>query len=157
MLLSVGLAVTGGLLAYRAYWRAGRGYREPIASAAPPLYRVLYNKYFVDEAYDYLFTGRRKLGRVRLGVLGLGEAASAFDRNVIDGAVNGAGWTTRLAGTLSTLWDRWIIDGLLVNGSAIFSRALSWPVRVLQWGLVQWYALVMTAGLVGILAWYMVK
>jgi NADH-quinone oxidoreductase subunit L len=157
MLLSVGLAVSGGLLAYRAYWRAGRGYREPIASAAPSLYRVLYNKYFVDEAYDYLFTGRRKLGRVRVGVLGLGEASSAFDRNVIDGAVNGAGWTTRLAGTLSTLWDRWIIDGLLVNGSAIFSRALSWPVRVLQWGLVQWYALVMTAGLVGILAWYMVK
>jgi NADH-quinone oxidoreductase subunit L len=157
MLLSLGLAVAGGLLAYRSYWRAGRGYREPLASAAPPLYRVLYNKYFVDEAYDYLFTGRRKLGPVRLGVMGLGEAAAAFDRNVIDGAVNGAGWTTRVAGTLSTLWDRWIIDGLFVNGMAIFSRALSWPVRVLQWGLVQWYALVMTAGVAGILAWYMVK
>jgi len=157
MLASLGLAVGGGLLAYRAYWRADRGYREPIAAAWPPLYRVLYNKYFLDEAYDYLFTGRCKLGPVRLGVLGLGEASSEFDRQVIDGAVNGAGWTTRLAGTLSNLWDKWIIDGALVNGPAILSSMLSYPVRVLQWGLVQWYALVMTAGVVGILAWYMVK
>ena len=26
---------------------------------------------------------------------------------------------------------------------------LSYPARLLEWGLVQWYALVMTAGLVG--------
>jgi NADH-quinone oxidoreductase subunit L len=157
MLLSLGLAVGGGLLAYRAYWNADRGYREPIAIASPPLYRVLYNKYFVDEGYDYLFTGRRKLGPVRLGVMGLGEACSTFDRNVIDGAVNGAGWSTRVVGTLSNLWDKWIIDGLFVKGVAIFFRTLSWPMRVIQWGLVQWYALVMTAGLVGFLAWYIVK
>ena len=40
-----------------------------------------------------------------------------FDADVIDGAVNGAGWTTRMSGTLSVLWDKWIIDGLLVNGA----------------------------------------
>jgi len=30
-------------------------------------------------------------------------------------------------------------------------------VRLLEWGLVQWYALVMVAGLVGFVFYYMVK
>ena len=51
--------------------------------------------------------------------------------------------------TLSNWWDKWIIDGVLVNGPAILARMLSYPVRLLQWGLVQWYALVMVVGLVG--------
>ena len=68
---------------------------SPSPTAAPPLYTRLLNKYYVDEAYDYVFTGRRKVGDVRLGVMGLGEASSWFDSHVIDGAVNGAGWMTR--------------------------------------------------------------
>ena len=55
------------------------------------------NKYYVDEGYDYAFTGRRKVGDVRLGVMGLGEASSWFDSHVIDGTVNAAGWMTRLS------------------------------------------------------------
>ena len=51
------------------------------------LYHVLLNKYYVDEAYDYAFTGRRKVKGVGLGVLGLGEASSWFDSHVIDGIV----------------------------------------------------------------------
>ena len=72
----------------------------------------------MDEGYDYVFTGRRKLGDVRLGMMGLGEASSWFDTNVIDGAVNAAGWITRATATFSSWWDKWIIDGLLVNGVA---------------------------------------
>ena len=44
------------------------------------------------KAYDYAFTGRRKVGDVRLGVMGLGEASSWFESHVVDGAVNAAGW-----------------------------------------------------------------
>jgi NADH-quinone oxidoreductase subunit L len=117
----------------------------------------LLNKYYVDEAYDYAFTGRRKVGDVRLGALGAGEASSWFDSHVIDGTVNGAGWTTRAVATLSTWWDKWIIDGLLVNGPAILARIMSYPTRLLQWGLVQWYALVMVAGLIGFVAYYAYK
>jgi len=73
---------------------------------------------------------------------------------VIDGVVNGGGWITRLAGTLSSWFDKWIIDGVLVNGPAILSRMLSYPTRLLEWGLVQWYALVMVIGLVGFIAYY---
>ena len=71
---------------------------SPSRQTAPPVYTTLLNKYYVDEAYDYAFTGRRKVGDVRLGVMGLGEASSWFDSHVIDGTVNGAGWITRLSG-----------------------------------------------------------
>jgi len=155
MFLSVAAAVVGYGLARRYYARAEKDYVEPIAASAPPLYDVLFHKYYVDEGYDYVFTGRTKVGDVRLGAMGLGEASSWFDAHVVDGTVNGAGWITRLTATLSTWWDKWIIDGMCVNGPAIISRdVLSRMVRLLQWGLVQWYALVMVVGLVGFVAYY---
>src|SRR3989442_3471248 len=80
--------------------------------------------------------------------MGLGEGSSWFDAQVIDGTVNGAGWITRLTANISKWWDTWIIDGVLVNGLAIMARMVSYPTRLLQRGLVQWYALVMVAGFV---------
>jgi len=149
----VAAAFVGLGMAWNFYNRADKGYKEPLA-AVPPLYDALLNRYYVDEGYDYVFTGRRKVGDVRLGAMGLGEASYWVDANVIDGTVNGAGWMTRFAGTLSSWWDKWIIDGVLVNGPAIISRMFSYPLRMLQWGLVQWYALVMVFGLVGFVAYY---
>jgi NADH-quinone oxidoreductase subunit L len=157
MLLSVGAAIGGWFMASRAYGKAAKGYKEPIQVAAPPVYSTLLNKYYVDEAYDYAFTGRRKLGPVRLGVIGLGEASWKFDAKVIDGSVNGAGWITRFSAALSNWWDKWIIDGVLVNGPAILARLLSYPTRLFEWGLVQWYALVMVVGLVGFVWYYAIR
>jgi len=154
MSLSVAAAFAGWFMAKRSYDNADKGYVEPIAAAAPPVYNTLLNKYYVDEGYDYVFTGRRKLGKVRLGVMGLGDASSWFDTYVVDGAVNAAGWITRLAATISSWWDKWIIDGVGVNGPAILARMLSYPARLFEWGLVQWYALVMTAGLIGFAFYY---
>jgi NADH-quinone oxidoreductase subunit L len=157
MIFSVAAAIAGWGIASRTYSNAGKDYLEPIAVKAPPLYRILYNKWFVDEAYDYVFTGRRKLGGIRLGAIGASEASSWFDAKVLDGTVNGAGWSTRAAGTLSKWWDTWIIDGLLVNGPAVLARMISYPARLFEWGLVQWYALVMVAGLVGLGFYYVWK
>jgi NADH-quinone oxidoreductase subunit L len=154
MFLSVGAAGIGWFAASRSYANADKGYTEPIAAASPPVYNTLLNKYYVDEGYDYVFTGRRKIGDVRLGVLGLGAASSWFDSHIIDGLVNAAGWVTRTAGRISSWWDKWIIDGIGVNGPAILARILSYPARLVEWGLVQWYALVMTAGLVGFVFYY---
>jgi NADH-quinone oxidoreductase subunit L len=153
MFLSVAAGVVGWGMAWKAYRHADRGYVEPIA-AAPLVYNTLLNKYYVDEGYDYVFTGRRKIGDTRLGVLGLGEASAWFDSNIVDGLVNGAGWITRLTATISSWWDKWVIDGVGVNGPAILARMLSYPARLFEWGLVQWYALVMTAGLVGFVFYY---
>src|ERR1035441_9776819 len=112
---------------------------------------------FTERWKSVTSTGRKKLGPARLGALGLGEGLWKFDANVIDGTVNGAGWSTRMSGTVSTWWDKWIIDGLFVNGVAVLTRLASYPVRLIQWGLVQWYALVMVAGLVCFIFYYVVK
>jgi NADH-quinone oxidoreductase subunit L len=152
--LSLAAAFGGWALARRSYRDADKGYIEPLDSATPPLYNTLLHKYYVDEAYDYVFTGRRKIGDVRLGVLGLGEASSWFDSHVIDGAVNAAGWITRLSGKISSWWDKWIIDGIGVNGPPILARMLSYPARLFEAGLVQWYALVMTISVVGFVFYY---
>ena len=111
--LSIGAAIVGLGFAWRAYAHAGKDYKEPICEKAPPLYTVLYNKWFVDEAYDYVFTGRRKVGDVRLGVLGVGEASSWFDAKIIDGV----GERRRLGHARRrqrspSWWDKWIIDGV---------------------------------------------
>jgi NADH-quinone oxidoreductase subunit L len=157
MAASVGAALLGLFFGWRAYGKADQDYKEPIEVVAPPVYRTLFNKYWVDELYDYLFTGRRKLGPVRLGAQGLGDALWKFDANVVDGGVNGAGWFTKFSGTVSNAWDKWVIDFLLVNGAAAVTQALSYPARLVQWGLVQWYALVMVFGLVGFVWYYMVR
>jgi NADH-quinone oxidoreductase subunit L len=154
MFLSVAAAGAGYFMAGRAYKTADKNYAEPIASASAPVYNILLHKYYVDEGYDYVFTGRRKVGDVRLGVMGAGEASSWFDSHVIDGTVNAAGSLTRGSATFSSWWDKWIIDGIGVNGPAILARMLSYPARLFEWGLVQWYALVMTAGLVGFAFYY---
>jgi NADH-quinone oxidoreductase subunit L len=154
MLLSVAAAGTGWFMAGRSYRNADKGYVEPIAAASAPVYNTLLNKYYVDEGYDYVFTGRRKAGDVRLGVLGLGEASSWFDSHIVDGAVNAAGAITRGTATFSSWWDKRIIDGLFVNGIAYATQPFSYLARLFEWGLVQWYALVMTAGLVGFAFYY---
>ena len=158
MVFSVAAAVAGFGMAWQAYRDAGKGYTEPIAEAAPPLYTVLLNKYYVDEAYDYAFTGRRKVGDVRLGVMGLGEASSWFDSHVIDGTVNGAGWITRaqrndfqLVGQVDHRRSPGKRPGDSCRGCCRI------PLRLLQWGLVQWYALVMVIGLVGFVFYYAVR
>jgi len=46
---------------------------------------------------------------------------------------------------------------VLVNGPAFLSRMFSYPTRLLQWGLVQWYALVMVIGLVGFVFYYAIR
>src|SRR5271170_355187 len=88
MFLSLGAAAVGWGMARRSYINASKDYIGPIAAKAPPLYTLLYNKWFVDEGYDYVFTGRRTIGNIRLGAMGAGEASAWFDAKVIDGAVN---------------------------------------------------------------------
>jgi len=136
MLLSVAAAVAGILAARRLYSQNKAG-EEPLQQATGPLYKVLLNKWYVDEVYNFLFVnGLAKGGGGRM---------AAFDRAVVDGGVNGAGWFTRFTSAISVWWDIWIIDGL-VRLSATLVRALSYPVRLAQSGYVQAYALAILAG-----------
>jgi NADH-quinone oxidoreductase subunit L len=80
MLISLGVALTGIFTAYRFYV-ADPGLPARLGERAAGLYRMLFNKYWVDEIYDALVVQPIYRGSVRLW--------ERFDAAVIDGAVNG--------------------------------------------------------------------
>jgi NADH-quinone oxidoreductase subunit L len=81
-----------------------------------------------------------------------GALLGRFDRRVVDGGVNGGGWLTRFTASFSMWWDTWIIDGA-VRLAALLAQILSFPVRLIQTGQVQIYALVFVVGVALFLGW----
>ena len=59
-----------------------------------------------------------------------------FDRSVIDGAVDGSGWVTRVTSWISHLFDKWVVDGL-VNLVGWGTGESSFGFRRIQTGLIQ--------------------
>ncbi len=146
--LMMGLSVLiafGGIFVARYMYTKLRRDQRPSGGV---LYPVLLNKWYVDEVYDLIF--------IRGLSLGGGGLFAKFDSEVIDGGVNGTAWATRFVSTVSMWWDTWIVDGL-VNLSAFTVRALSFPVRFLQTGLLQSYALVFVLGVLAIFGYYWVR
>jgi NADH-quinone oxidoreductase subunit L len=144
MALSEGLVVLGILFAWFLYVKR-TDLPEKIARGFGGFYRLVYNKYYVDQLYDSLFVNRAK---------DLGLALGAFDRNVIDGwGVDGAGWLTRFVSKLSMWWDTWIVDGSVRLG-ALMVWIFSLLVRLVQDGLVQSYMLLIVIGLIGFFGYY---
>ncbi len=144
MLASVALAVGGILLAKKIFDRKVEG--EPMQRLLGPVHGLLYHKYFVDEIYGALFVN----GFAKGG----GSKFSDFDLAVVDGGVNGAGWVTRFVSNVSIWWDTWIVDGL-VRLTAFLIKFISYPVRMLQTGLVQNYAFFLVLGVLGLLTYYL--
>jgi NADH-quinone oxidoreductase subunit L len=90
-IVSLSLAVAGLLVALLFYaWRPETPNR--MAGRFPGVYRVLLNKYSVDEAYDALF-----VEPIRRGSFWLWQK---FDELVIDGSVNGVGAIVRAGSTV---------------------------------------------------------
>jgi len=87
---------------------------------------VLLHKYYVDEGYDYVFTGRRKLGDVRLGVLGLG-AASACSILMSSTAQSMRQDGSRASPQQFPAGGQVDHRRIGVNGPAILARMLSYP------------------------------
>jgi NADH-quinone oxidoreductase subunit L len=104
-----------------------------------PLYEASYNKYWVDEFYGWAVT-RRVMDAARL--------VFAVDSKMVDGAVNGSAWTTRLASKVTGATDKYFVDGLVNVIAAFIMRLMSPLLRAAQTGLTQNYALVMVFGLV---------
>jgi NADH-quinone oxidoreductase subunit L len=146
MLVSVSIAVAGIFLA-RVFYKIKPEIPESLGAKFPKAHETLLNKWYLDEIYDFLFVN----GLAKGG----GKLLGGFDRNVVDGAVNGVGWTTRLSARLSMWWDTWIIDGAVRLGSFLVKVA-SYPVRILQTGQVQSYALFIVVGAIVLFGYYMV-
>jgi len=144
MAFSVAVAGAGIFLAYRFYVEHP-SISERLAQRFAGAHRVLLNKYYVDEAYD---------ATVIKGTMASARGLWTFDRNVVDGAVNGTGKLTIIASWFSGLTDRSVVDGL-VNGVGRVIEEASYTFRRLQTGLVQNYALFMLFGVFAFVSLYL--
>jgi len=141
---SVLIAVAGILLA-RRFYVTNPEISERMASQYAGPHRLLSNKYYVDELYN---------STVISGTMSSGRGLWTFDRNVVDGAVNGTGWVTVISAWFSSLTDRTVVDGL-VNLVGWVVQESSHVFRRLQTGLVQNYALLMLLGVFAFVSVYL--
>ncbi|MEK6337505.1 MAG: NADH-quinone oxidoreductase subunit L [Acidobacteriota bacterium] len=138
-LVVAGIGIGLGLLFYIRNPRLP----EVWAARLRPLYLASYNKYWIDEIYGLAITRR---------TMDLARAVFAFDSKVVDGAVNGTAWLTRLWSRITGGTDKYLVDGL-VNAIANFVVRLMSPiVRAAQTGFTSNYALVMIIGLFIVMA-----
>jgi len=102
MLTSVLIALAGIGLAWLIYVRRALSADRFAEVLGGVPYRLVYNKYYLDEIYEVTF--------VR-GALALSRLLAAFDRVVIDGIVNGSALVVRGASALEGWIDNHIVDG----------------------------------------------
>jgi NADH-quinone oxidoreductase subunit L len=116
MAASIVIALLGVGISYRLYSKYEVEGDAKVKRLLGPIYRVLENKFYLDEIYNALL--------IRPFVWISQNIVFAFDKNFVDG---------------------------LVNGAASLTRFLGGIMRQLQSGLVSSYALIMLLGIVGIL------
>ncbi len=126
---SVLLALTGFAIARALYRDARSAVPSRLLARFAGAHRVVFNKYYVDEAYDRT--------AVR-GVLSLAWLSDWFDRFVIDRLVEAVAALQRLIGRVHGFVDRVVVDGA-VNLVADASIASGRGLRRLQTGRIQSY------------------
>ena len=118
---------------------------EQMAASFAGAHRVLTNKYYVDELYD---------ATVVRGTMGSAGGLWTVDKRVVDGAVNGTGWTTIGSSWVSHILDKYVVDGL-VNLTAWVCGEASYVFRRAQTGLIQNYAFATLLGVFAFITWYL--
>ncbi len=121
ILLSIGIGVSGVSLAWKLYTTQGLKGDEVVKSKLGNFYTVLENKFYVDEFYNAVI--------VRPFVFISDRFIMFLDKEIVDGAVNGAGDLTDTTGDI---------------------------IKKLQSGVVQNYALIMVCGVIAIIAYLMI-
>ena len=136
MAVAVTIAVIGWGVAHFLY--AGSSpTADGWAAKFSALYRLLLNKYYVDEIYDALIVEPLKQ---------LGQVLDWFDRTVIDGLVRGIGRQADWGSAGSTWVEKYLVyAGLNIIGYSNHLAAREG--RKVQSGMVHHYAAIIVAGL----------
>lgn len=108
--MSTIIAVAGIFLAWLIYIKKAIS-AEKIANQFKPIYTLLYNKYYIDEAYQWFFD---KI------VLNLSALCNLFDRYVVDGVAHSLAWIIRTTGTKG----RYIHTGSLQTYALVLFAAI---------------------------------
>jgi NADH-quinone oxidoreductase subunit L len=131
------LAAAAGILGgYRLYRE--RRERDPLMSF-PHAWNVLQHRYYIDDLYmrGIVYPIRDRLS----------AGVNWTNQHLLDGVVNGAAWVARGLATFISWIDRTFVDGV-VNAVGGLTGASGGLLKYLQTGNVQWYAVLLFAGVV---------
>ncbi len=142
--VSVVVGVSGWMLARHMYTK-NLDLANRLTDRFQGTYRLLLNKYWVDEIYDAC---------IIRPILWLMRALFWVDSKGVDGAVNGTSWVTVWSSRLSGVFDLRTVDGA-VNGIGVILTNWGRGLRRVQTGAVQNYALAMLIGVFIILSLYL--
>ncbi len=136
MSIAIAIALAGWGLAHFLYGLSPAT-ADRWANKFSKMYRLLLNKYYVDELYDLIFVEPLK----RLGAI-----LDWFDRTIIDGIVRGVGWLADWGSAGSTWIEKYIIYGGL-NVIGYSNHLAAREGRKIQSGMVHHYAAIIVAGI----------
>ncbi|MBU1319692.1 MAG: NADH-quinone oxidoreductase subunit L [candidate division Zixibacteria bacterium] len=137
MIISTLVAGSGIVFGYLMYGKKVIS-ADKMAERFKPIYNLLLNKYYFDEIYNAV---------IIKPILAFCRFLWSFDNAVIDGLVNLTAKFTLLLSTAHNIFDKYVVDGL-VNGSGYTIWGIGSAIRQAQTGRVQNYAIVIFAGLV---------
>ncbi len=138
MALSVGIGLFGIYLAYLIYLRKTLVADTFSSLAAGVPYRLLYQKYYVDELYQFTF--------VR-GTLFFSRVGAWIDQYIIDFIVDGSAKTTTFISWFNGLFDNYVVDWI-VNKIADSTFGAGDKFRKIQTGNINSYLYVVLGAVV---------
>jgi NADH-quinone oxidoreductase subunit L len=138
MILSVSAAAAGFYLAYLTYFRTALAPERFSSLAGGLFYRLFYNKYYVDEFYQFIF--------VR-GTLLLSRIGAWIDQYIIDFLVDGSAKFTAFVSWLNGLFDDYVVDWI-VNRVAGWTFTAGDRFRRVQTGNINSYLYVILGAVV---------
>ena len=140
MFLSLALAAGGMYVGYLLYTKRNDIVTK-FTTTYSRLYKIVYNKYFVDEFYQGFFVK---------GLLKLNQFCALFDNAVIDRFVNLTSKVTVIYSVVIGWCDDFFVDGTINLLSRIVEKTGK-HVRKIQTGNVQHYAYTEMAGIIEVM------
>jgi NADH-quinone oxidoreductase subunit L len=147
LLASIVVSLGGIFLGWLVYRNVKAGEADPLQKPLGPIYRILQNKYYVDELYHVVF--------VRPSIW-ISEVFTSqiMDRGIIDGFLH---FLAYLSGIIGTFF-RNAIDNPIINGFGDFvgesTRRIGVAIRVIQTGKVQQYMVAALVIILGVLVYF---
>ncbi len=141
------LVAIGGILLARRNYEQQPAIANRWAESFSGTHRVLTHKYYVDEFYSATFVA---------GTMSSARGLFTVDRTIVDGIVNGTGWTTIVVSWVSHVFDKYVVDGI-VNLVGSTCREVSYGFRRVQTGLIQNYAFATLVGVFAFVTWFLVS
>jgi NADH-quinone oxidoreductase subunit L len=142
MILSVIVALSGSILATYLYVKR-IDIIEKIVSRIKVVYKVVFNKYYIDEIYDLIIVKR---------LLNFIDILKRFDQRIIDGLVNAMASLGVFWSAVSGWWDWFFVDGT-VNVVAETTIITGKKLRKVHTGRIQHYFYILILGVIILIVW----